>query len=355
MRNAFLLLVLLCDCWNTLSAQTCSGGGPASIVTLNLSGLPSMDFYNDPDNTTGNLFASITGDVVGVQVTNVNLNTTSSSWCSDASIDLLNMEGGLEGVTFSPSADNSTSPCNDLPLTQFFNLVTLGLEFPTGPGGKIHYQLWEFFDDLSNTADATYSSGMIDLYVCPAGQFLPLELLSFKGRVEQRKNIIEWTTASERGVREYSIERSPNGTSSWIAIGSKPSAGDSQEKAFYALEDNTPLPLGYYRLRSMDTDGKENLSKIIRLDRKGGAFQALALFPVPTTAQLTIQFEAAAENPVEAVATDVSGRVVLRQIFETHKGLNTCLLDTASLPPGSYFLRLDTGSDVTEPMRFVKS
>ncbi|HMX41806.1 MAG TPA: PPC domain-containing protein, partial [Saprospiraceae bacterium] len=80
---------------------------------------------------------------------------------------------------------------------------------------------------------------------------LPLELRAFEGKIADAHNLLEWETLLERQVQWHVVERSAD-NAYWVEIGRRPGALLSGQPIRYALEDRSPLPRGYYRLRSID-------------------------------------------------------------------------------------------------------
>lgn len=340
--------------WQQSAGQTCSGGGAPTSVTLSLSGKNSVDLFDDNNNDRGTLTVGFPGDVVAIQVTGINLNTVGLSYCEEAVIEIADVRNSASNyVDIYPSIDDSNSPCFDLPFTDYFDLVDLGVEFPTN-GTSIYWELWETLDDNTNTTDATYSAGTVTIYVCPTGQQLPLELKSFTGRLERSSNLIEWVTLSEQNTQAHIVERSPNGTTDWSEVGRVSAGGNTLSEHHYQLRDRYPLSESYYRLRTLEVDGQENLSKLVRLERSMEGFAINAVFPSPFIDQASLQFNTTEEQSVLVRVTDLAGRRMLDKSVDAAKGLNTISLDFSTLPAGSYFIQLDNGSIRSESVQVVR-
>ena len=101
-----------------------------------------------------------------------------------------------------------------------------------------------------------------------AGTPIPIELKSFTGTVEGRVNVLNWETLTEINVKSHIVERSVDGKG-WSEVGSVAGKRNSQASVKYTLEDRNPLVKAYYRLRTIDFDGKESFSSTIALTRKG--------------------------------------------------------------------------------------
>lgn len=165
---------------------------------------------------------------------------------------------------------------------------------------------------------------------------LPLELAYFQGRAEAKNNILEWETRFEKNVATHIVERSLDGLR-WESIGQQNGQLNSNSIKQYQLRDDNPPALAYYRLRSVDVDGKAAVSQQIALQRStpGGIQQVT---PVPTNDFLNVTYVLGAENDVTLRLSDLSGRVMLEQNTSGVKGLNNTQLDLLSLPAGMYLL-----------------
>ena len=182
---------------------------------------------------------------------------------------------------------------------------------------------------------------------------LPLELASFTGRMEDYSNILNWTTLTEKNVQSHIIERAANGID-WLEIGRLGGQMDTQMPVHYTFEDPAPPARAFYRLRSVDYDGAENLSAAIALTRENEAFGVLNLFPSPAKDQLTVQFNSLKEEAVTLRVMNPAGRQVLQQHIEAASGLNELRLALQDLPAGIYVLQLSSVRQNAIPQRFIK-
>ena len=182
---------------------------------------------------------------------------------------------------------------------------------------------------------------------------LPLELKSFTGQVQASTNVLSWETLSEKNVQFHLVERSVDGAR-WSEVGRKSGQGDSHVAVKYTLEDRAPLAKAYYRLRSVDFDGKENLSSSIVLTRKGDQFGITSVYPSPTNGNVTVQFNATAEETVTVRVMDMTGRLVMQQVTEAVKDINNLPLTLQGLQAGVYTVTVSNSAGISAPVRFVK-
>ncbi len=182
---------------------------------------------------------------------------------------------------------------------------------------------------------------------------LPLELNSFTGKVQDRSNMLNWETAQERDVNTHIVERSADGTT-WTEIGRKAGQVQSNVATKYELEDRAPLAKAYYRLRSVDFDGKESVSASIVLTRKSEQFAITNVFPNPTDARVMVQFATKNEAAVMIRIVDLTGRIVLEQQTEVGAGINEIPVNLQSLATGVYNVTITNGTETAGPVRIVK-
>jgi Secretion system C-terminal sorting domain len=172
---------------------------------------------------------------------------------------------------------------------------------------------------------------------------LSVELLDFKGTPQYNGNLLTWTTASEVNNKGFNVERLMiNGE--WLMLGFVNAACRDKAclvstlptTATYNFIDNQPFTTSYYRLRQIDNDGKETLSKVISVSTKGNG--KIKVYPNPVSNVLTIETDLT--NAYQVI--NFLGQQVMT-------GNATQRLDVSALPKGAYFLRVGT-----EQVRFVK-
>jgi hypothetical protein len=183
---------------------------------------------------------------------------------------------------------------------------------------------------------------------------LPIELKSFTGKALKAANQLEWTTSTEEGVKEHIIERSANGYNNWTLVGTTPSKGDARVDQSYSMEDKTPLTKSFYRLRSLDLDGREQFSNVISLTRQNNSFGVIAAYPNPAVEMINVQFNTLEEGNITARIVDMTGRLVLEQQMSALNGTNMFPVQLHGLSAGTYFITLSSDNEVAEPIRFVK-
>ncbi len=96
---------------------------------------------------------------------------------------------------------------------------------------------------------------------------LPIELISFTGKPEDRCNEIKWSTASEVNNDFFTLEKTLDGENYEI-LTIMNGAGNSSNSRNYQYDEYLPDTLTYYRLKQTDYDGKYVYSDLISVYRK---------------------------------------------------------------------------------------
>jgi hypothetical protein len=281
--------------------------------------------YWNVDLTRGTLNGDVNIRFYYDPAENMALEATSLAWAGSSGVD-----NGLEwfktvGANFDPAVDVTA------------NGVTTGIALvPSGMGMENGIDYVEFAVSSFSGGGATTSA---------RNSPLPIELVSFTGEVSEKENILSWEVAQEINVSHYEVLRSLNGMDRWEAIGKTSAFGNSNEVLNYTIKDQQPKAKAYYRLLSVDFDGKTQLSDRILLERLDNKFKLHDIYPIPTKDVVNLQFETKSDSEVRFTLTDVSGKVLLQRSIEVSKGLQNETINLDDYPSGLYFLQIENDGD----------
>lgn len=180
---------------------------------------------------------------------------------------------------------------------------------------------------------------------------LPVSLTAFSASLNNNKVDLKWTTASEVNVSHFVVEKSTDG-SNYTDAGMVFSYGSAFETANYTLSDNiagTQSKVIYYRLRSVDIDGKSQLSatRIIRIDNKESNSIAILTYPNPVNNELRITVPANWQNKKAVYELfNANGQIAKRT--ETANSSQTEVINVTSLAPGFYIVRVSCEGQVAQ-------
>ncbi len=195
----------------------------------------------------------------------------------------------------------------------------------------------------ATTAGSTSSAAMrlnsiwfSDLYI---GTTLPLKLLSFTAEIENNVVGLKWTTTSEDDLKKFVIERSYD-NKHFSEVDAVLPHGHPADKNNYTfldkLSENSPTTV-YYRLHSIDMNGKGEYSDIRIITMQKNSSLSISAYPNPVMNKLLVTIPSAwqKKNVMFELLT-VNGQVA--KIFNTKNTGQTEILNVNNIAPGSYFL-----------------
>ncbi len=191
-----------------------------------------------------------------------------------------------------------------------------------------------------------------------SGAVLPIELLAFKAKLQNDVVEIQWQTAIEQNVHNFTIERSTDGKNFTPLSIQTPKGSNST----YAASDKTPI-WGvngvYYRLKINDLDGTFSYSKVVNVSASQKGFSA-RIYPNPFDKNLTIDILTDKKTDVQVELIDILGRQVFHKSFlwgdlGGHTEGGTLPLSMPNVPSGAYLLKISAGNQRTIVQRLIKN
>lgn len=267
-------------------------------------------------------------------------------------------QGGTEcGTTYNQPAENNgywTLTANANPLTGTYNMTL----YPTnatntaGMGGwtvmkdpTIASGTWSLngICDPTSTAAIVKRNSMNGFSVFGAAQAitpLPIELLSFTGHSEGKRNVLEWTTATEINNDYFTLEKSDNGVY-FEALNEVDGAGNSSILINYLSYDHTPINgTTYYRLKQTDFNGQFKYSSIIGVENKLNTVAVDNFRPNPTSDNINFNFYTPIKGEVQIEIYDYVGKLVKKQTIEVAEGNTLLLAQMDDLSKGVYSIKV---------------
>ena len=179
-------------------------------------------------------------------------------------------------------------------------------------------------------------------YIAPIST-LPVKLTAFNASLVKEKVNLKWETASEINVSHFELERSTDGVN-FSQAAMVFSYGAADTKANYNYSDNVAsfqVPVVYYRLRSVDIDGKSELSetRIIRLAKDQANSISLLTYPNPVMNELRVTVPNNWQNKQTVFELfNANGQIASRKATTGNNQTET--INTSNLAPGFYIVRV---------------
>ncbi len=77
------------------------------------------------------------------------------------------------------------------------------------------------------------------------------------------------------------------------------------------------------------------------------------MYPIPAKQKLNIQVQSSKTENVEIFITDISGKIIMKNKVALTTGVNSLLLNVASLKSGLYYLKLVAPSVTSEARKII--
>lgn len=178
-----------------------------------------------------------------------------------------------------------------------------------------------------------------------ASSVLPVNFKNFEATSSGNSVSLKWVVATEENLAGYEIERSIDGKNF-----SKIGFVSANNQSSYTFVDNRSSGSVYYRIRSVDLDGKYALSTIV-LVKAGQAMIVLNAFPSPFTKSFNLDHGTATSGSVISISGQ-DGRVI-KTIIPTI-GSQRTPVDLSAANAGMYLVRYKNGNGEVETLKILK-
>jgi Concanavalin A-like lectin/glucanases superfamily/Secretion system C-terminal sorting domain len=197
---------------------------------------------------------------------------------------------------------------------------------------------------LNTTAKTLTITGQSTEYILGStGAALPLNLIFFTGSKQNNNALLQWQTANEINTAFFEIQRSTDGRQ--FITARKINAGSSN----YTFEDANAFAAQqklFYRLKTVDKDGRFTYCGIVLLQANAGA--DVSIFPNPVTAAITV---ANLKQGAVVRILNSNGSIVKQQLVTAQ----SITIDMMALSAGMYLLQYqNTKTGATETVKIIK-
>jgi trimeric autotransporter adhesin len=327
---------------NTNGIQDANEPGIAGVVVLLRS--PGADnAYNTIDDQTWTVTTDANGNYY-FDETIVNDSRKPSSWIGVSSTN----SGILPGFEYRVEIAGSQSALSDLYLT----FVNASNDAISSKGAKTGADVHYIVNPGGSTAAGSSFENNYNIDFGYTGIPLPLTLVSFTAQLNSNNVVdLKWETVTEINVSHFEIEKSTDGIN-FTKAGIVSAKGNTEDITRYSMNDmvnGNQSSLYYYRLRSVDMDGKSELSatRIIRISKQTEKSISIITYPNPVSNEIRITIPAGWQNKKVVYAiVDASGKTVKR--IETANSSQTETMNVSSLSPGFYIIRISSEGQIAQ-------
>ena len=214
-------------------------------------------------------------------------------------------------------------------------------------GDNIQFR-WEVGTDGCNGRDGWYVD---NVQVCTCeNAILPVELTDFTAKAQTKSILLNWETRNERNNAGFYLERSLFPDRDFEKIAWLEGANNSSQAIDYRHEDKAAIAgvNYYYRLRQLDVDGTETISKIVNAKIKSEKDWDVILYPNP--AQNEVRLQSIGEvNDISNISIIATNGQIIRQ-FENRNSV----LNISDLPTGLYWVKITNARGILLKKLFVE-
>jgi hypothetical protein len=175
---------------------------------------------------------------------------------------------------------------------------------------------------------------------------LPIDLLSFTGKLQNENVKLTWSTSSEQNSKGFEIEKSFDGIN-FRKIGFVAGAGNSNSTRTYSFTDpQRAVEFNYYRLKLVDIDNTFEYSDVVLVKNAFGK-QDVYLAGNPITNSINIQFAKIPNGKVSVSIYDMKGRNLYNATYYNYTQTSLQInFANKILAHGAYSVKVETAGKI---------
>lgn len=149
---------------------------------------------------------------------------------------------------------------------------------------------------------------------------LPVRFTGIQARRTNSSVSINWQVAEQLNVAQYQVERSLDGRQFQV-IDRVAALTNGSQFQYSSVDQQAGAAVMYYRIRSVDLDGRTQLSDVVRVQPNKEQSVSMQVFPNPAPmSQLQVQLQLVQASPVQWRLLDANGRIVFQQQLQLQAG-----------------------------------
>jgi len=167
---------------------------------------------------------------------------------------------------------------------------------------------------------------------------LPIELISFYGKLENDAVNLSWKTLSETDNDFFTVQKSADGTQ-FSDIGIVDGAGTSSLPHDYFFSDREPFEgTSYYRLKQTDLDETFSYSEIISIENTNSGLDLISVMSDPE--YLEIHLSCTCKTGFDLEILDMQGKAVYRKHHPSFNSENIIKINSSGFSEGIYLVKV---------------
>ncbi|KXK43036.1 MAG: lipoprotein [Bacteroidetes bacterium OLB11] len=183
-------------------------------------------------------------------------------------------------------------------------------------------------------------------FINPCSAPLPLTLLHFDAVLNKNQTVdLKWITSNEVNVSHFELEKKDmNGVFQWMST-TKAIGNSKADHNYDDIDLNPNIGANYYRLKSVDKDGKYTYSNVVSVFLEK-VNHSISIFPNPTSSELNIDIHSLDKTNSEVIVYDIFGNIILKKEANLSQGKNNVKINTVQLSKGNYTLKVKLKDEI---------
>jgi hypothetical protein len=171
-------------------------------------------------------------------------------------------------------------------------------------------------------------------FISSSNAALPVKFVYSNAQCNGNTVNLQWKTAQEQNTKEFSIQRSTDGTN-WTEIGKSTAAGQSSQERSYLFVDKNPSANSMYRIVETDIAGQQTMSSIVR-SSCSSIRNEITLYPNPNTGVSALNVSFPEATSITFQVLDIKGAVMQQKQIQLPAGSSTVPVNITNYPNGVY-------------------
>ena len=243
---------------------------------------------------------------------------------------------------------------NSQQITALMNSPLESSYYLSADSGLVGYWKFDILEDLGinndgadDVRDFSILQNHLDFagntHLVPSDLIVPVELVSFTGKVVNEQILLEWVTSTEVNNLGFEIERCTQ-EDNWRTIAFINGQGTSTELHTYSFVDDlfsSEPGMNYYRLKQIDFNGHFEYSNEIEVNVPLQDFTLYQNYPNPFNSVTVIKYSIPKTTHIFLIVYDSLGQKIRTLVDELKiPGFYQIEFDATELPSGIYFFSL---------------
>lgn len=199
-----------------------------------------------------------------------------------------------------------------------------------------------------------FFNGEVEDYAVTVNSYpLAVQNSDFNAQLTKEKNTsLTWTSADESDINYYNIEKS-NNNNDWNTVEMVYPKAKSGLTNYEVTDGNVSAGITYYRLKTVEKDGRITISSIKQVDNKVNKL-SISVTPNPATSKATVHINAPFAEKGTLEIVNSLGVIVYKENVRINAGTNAVALPVLNLINGSYIVKLTTDTKSLHQSLIVK-